>query len=58
MIIDDFLANGCALEGLIDLVQSAGATVEGIGIAIGEGLPAGRKADQGTEGSVWNHLRS
>lgn len=32
LIIDDFLANGCALQGLIQIVQSAGATVEGIGI--------------------------
>ena len=30
LIIDDFLANGCALQGLIQIVQSAGATVEGI----------------------------
>ena len=43
LIIDDFLANGCALEGLIDLVQSAGATVEGIGIAIEKGLQQGGK---------------
>lgn len=43
LIIDDFLANGCALEGLIDLVQSAGATVEGIGIAIEKGFQQGRK---------------
>ena len=41
LIIDDFLANGCALEGLIDLVQSAGATVEGIGIAIEKGFQPG-----------------
>lgn len=41
LIIDDFLANGCALEGLIDLVQSAGATVEGIGIAIEKGFQKG-----------------
>lgn len=34
LIIDDFLANGCALQGLISIVQQAGATVEGIGIAI------------------------
>lgn len=34
LVIDDFLANGCALLGLTDLVESAGATVEGIGIAI------------------------
>ena len=41
LIIDDFLANGCALEGLIDIVQSAGATVEGIGIAIEKGFQKG-----------------
>ena len=34
LIIDDFLANGCALEGLIDLVEGAGASVCGIGIVI------------------------
>ncbi len=43
LIIDDFLANGCALKGLIDLVQSAGATVEGIGIAIEKGFQNGGK---------------
>lgn len=41
LIIDDFLANGCALQGLIQIVQSAGATVEGIGIAIEKGFQAG-----------------
>ena len=41
LIIDDFLANGCALEGLIDIVESAGATVEGIGIAIEKGFQGG-----------------
>lgn len=41
LIIDDFLANGCALEGLLDLVQSAGATVEGIGICIEKGQQKG-----------------
>ncbi|MBO5459805.1 MAG: xanthine phosphoribosyltransferase, partial [Lachnospira sp.] len=39
--IDDFLANGCALQGLIQIVQSAGATVEGIGIAIEKGFQSG-----------------
>lgn len=43
LILDDFLANGCALNGLIDLVQSAGATVEGIGIAIEKGFQDGGK---------------
>ena len=41
LIIDDFLANGCALVGLIDLVRSAGASVEGIGIAIEKGFQSG-----------------
>ena len=43
LLIDDFLANGCALEGLINLVQSAGATVEGIGIAVEKGFQEGGK---------------
>ncbi len=41
LIIDDFLANGCALQGLIDIVKSSGATVEGIGIAIEKGFQDG-----------------
>ena len=41
LIIDDFLANGCALQGLIQIVQAAGATVEGIGIAVEKGFQAG-----------------
>ncbi len=41
LLIDDFLANGCALLGLIQIVQSAGATVEGIGIAIEKGFQSG-----------------
>jgi len=41
LIIDDFLANGCALAGLIDLVRSAGASVEGIGIVIEKGFQNG-----------------
>ena len=41
LIIDDFLANGCAVLGLIDLIQSAGATVEGVGIAIEKGFQQG-----------------
>ena len=43
LIIDDFLANGCALLGLTDLAESAGATVEGIGIAIEKGFQQGGK---------------
>ena len=41
LIIDDFLANGCALEGLVDLVHSSGAVVEGIGIAVEKGFQHG-----------------
>ena len=41
LIIDDFLANGCALEGLIEIVNEAGATVEGIGIAVEKGFQKG-----------------
>ena len=41
LVIDDFLANGCALQGLIQIVQSAGANVAGIGIAIEKGFQAG-----------------
>ena len=41
LIIDDFLANGCALQGLISIVGQAGATVEGIGIAIEKGFQSG-----------------
>lgn len=43
LIIDDFLANGCALQGLIQLVRDAGATVEGIGICIEKGFQEGGK---------------
>lgn len=54
LIIDDFLANGCALQGLIQIVQSSGATVEGIGIAIE------KDSSQAEESSVildssWSH---
>ncbi len=41
LIIDDFLANGCALQGLIYIVETAGATVEGLGIAIEKGFQEG-----------------
>lgn len=41
LIIDDFLANGCALQGLISIVKSAGASVEGIGIVVEKGFQTG-----------------
>ena len=41
LVIDDFLANGCALQGLISIVNQAGGTVEGIGIAVEKGFQQG-----------------
>ena len=41
LIIDDFLANGCALQGLISIIGQAGATVEGLGIVIEKGFQSG-----------------
>ena len=43
LIMDDFLANGCALQGLISIITEAGASVEGIGIAIEKGFQMGGK---------------
>ena len=43
LIIDDFLANGCALLGLISIADAAGATVEGLGIVIEKGFQFGGK---------------
>ena len=44
LLIDDFLANGKALRGLINLCEAAGATVEGIGIAVEKGFQGGGDA--------------
>ncbi|MBE5818602.1 MAG: xanthine phosphoribosyltransferase [Clostridiales bacterium] len=44
LIVDDFLANGCALQGLISITESAGASVEGIGIVIEKGFQFGGKS--------------
>ena len=44
LIIDDFLANGCALQGLISISEAAGATVEGIGIVIEKGFQYGGRS--------------
>ncbi len=41
LIVDDFLANGCALQGLISVVEAAGAKVEGLGIVIEKGFQIG-----------------
>ena len=44
LIIDDFLANGCALQGLISIVNESDADIEGIGIAIEKGFQSGGRA--------------
>ncbi len=44
LIVDDFLANGCALQGLISITESAGATVAGIGIAVEKGFQYGGRS--------------
>ena len=41
LIIDDFMANGCAVNGLIEICETAGATVEGVGIAVEKGYQGG-----------------
>ena len=43
LLLDDFLANGCALQGLIEIVQASGASVEGIAIAVEKGFQQGGK---------------
>lgn len=43
LVIDDFLANGCAINGLIELIDEAGATLGGVGIAIEKGFQQGGK---------------
>lgn len=43
LVIDDFLANGCAVEGLIDIIESSGATLQGVGIIIEKGFQDGGK---------------
>ena len=41
LVIDDFLANGCAINGLCELIQASGATLEGVGIAVEKGFQQG-----------------
>ena len=43
LVIDDFLANGCAVDGLIDLINESGATLQGVGIIIEKGFQEGGK---------------
>ncbi len=43
LVVDDFLANGCAVDGLIDLIKESGATLQGVGIIIEKGFQDGGK---------------
>lgn len=43
LVIDDFLANGCAVEGLIEIIKESGATLQGVGIAVEKGFQDGGK---------------
>lgn len=43
LILDDFLANACAIFGLIDIVKQAGAEVVGVGVVIEKAFQDGRK---------------
>ncbi|MCI6927407.1 xanthine phosphoribosyltransferase [Butyricicoccus porcorum] len=43
LVIDDFLANGCAVNGLLDIIEASGATLEGVGIAVEKGFQEGGK---------------
>lgn len=43
LVIDDFLANGCAINGLIEIIENSGATLEGVGIAVEKGFQEGGK---------------
>lgn len=60
LIIDDFLANGCAVNGLIEIIEKSGATVEGIGIAVEKGWQIGGRpfvirATAGVSGNCGKH---
>ena len=55
LIIDDFLANGCALQGLISIAESSGATVVGCGIAIEKGFQYGGRAIRNMGYQVQSH---
>lgn len=57
LLIDDFLANGCALLGLIDIVKKSGATLEGAGIVTEKGFQSGGQTSV-TWVSIWNPLLS
>ena len=56
LVIDDFLANGCALQGLISIVAQAGGTVEGIGIAVEKGFQQGGRIIRNLGHYLFFHL--
>ena len=62
LVIDDFLANGCAVMGLIELINASGATLEGVGIAIEKGFQSGgamiREKGIHLESVSYTHLRA
>lgn len=56
LIIDDFMANGFAMGGLVDIVQKAGATLEGIGVAVEKGFQGGGDKFRAMEGVPYKAL--
>ena len=56
LIIDDFMANGYAMGGLVDIVNKAGATLEGIGVAVEKGFQGGGDKFRAMEGVPYNAL--
>ncbi len=56
LIIDDFMANGFAMQGLVDIVNAAGATLEGIGVAVEKGFQGGGDKFRAMEGVHYKAL--
>ena len=56
LIIDDFMANGYAMAGLVDIVNKAGATLEGIGVAVEKGFQGGGDKFRAMEGVPYHAL--
>ena len=56
LIIDDFMANGYAMGGLVDIVQKAGATLVGIGVAVEKGFQGGGDKFRAMEGIPYHAL--
>ena len=56
LIIDDFMANGYAMGGLVDIVNKAGATLEGIGVAVEKGFQGGGDKFRAMEGVPYHAL--